>query len=83
MFLAWLKKRRAERALVERDAIILLSHYGDKAFDIARLRERAVRHTDKLEGGRSSEHWAKVRDAISKKTGQGHVDTATRYLEDR
>ena len=73
--------RRTPSAPVLRDAAILLTAFGARAYEEARTRAREARLAEP--SGTDARHWEKVRTEIARRLGRGQgVDTATRYLED-
>jgi hypothetical protein len=66
--IAWLRKRREYRALVECDAAELIECFGESAYYEAR--ERAHHQPETIDANRPPGHWAQVQAEIAKRTGK-------------
>lgn len=67
MVIGWIRKRRALREAVAREAAALLEAQGDMAYPFARLLARTAREHG---NHRLDRYWSKVAVAIADKTGR-------------
>jgi len=63
---AWIRRRRTERELVERDARALLQRFGDDAYGEARMRAHGAMYGE-VDGNRPEGHWLRVKEAIGRR----------------
>lgn len=66
--IAWLRKRREYRSLIERDAAELVERFGEGAYFEAR--QRAYHQPEVVDADRPPRHWERVQVAIAKITGK-------------
>jgi hypothetical protein len=71
------------KARVDADATAMIAEHGDSAYWVARDLALGPRLNKVANDEETSAHWDRVRFEIQKRTGRRHVDTATRYLQDR
>jgi hypothetical protein len=83
MIFSWLRRRRKAQALIDADALAMISEFGDSAYWVARDRALEQRLYKIVDAERTPEHWNRVRFEIQKRTGSRGADTATRFLEGR
>lgn len=84
--LGWLRRRRAHKSarveLVASDARDLLARHGERAYYVARDRDRAMRKGSVIDANRSKGHWRLVALEIARMVGKDvGLNTASRYLD--
>jgi hypothetical protein len=63
----WLRRRREDRSLIEKDADDLIERFGDQAYSEATIRDREGLAI--VDGNRPAGHWSRVRLVIAKRGG--------------